>query len=220
MPVYIKKGNIRFKDAYDDAYTGVDVVAERSLEEILTDIEQTGAYHTSAVEYKGAETLASIPDNYTTLSNAVNRLDYSVYESQSQTNRIVKSLSFVSGGWWSQTEFHESNDYATAQVDVQPGQTYEIKAYSTDDVASYVILDSSDDVLLSGAVSGTSEQIEVNQSVLIPSGGAKLVFSALASDYTWRGHTQCVYLYTTTIKRDRINSSVGVDYIINEYEGE
>ena len=219
MPVVIRKGNIRFKDAYADTYTGVDVVAERTLEEMVSDIEQAGTFHIAAIDQKGANTLASIPDNYTVLSNTVNRLDDSVYEKQTSTNRLIKDEPFNTNGWWSPTEFHESSDYQISQVNVTAGQTYEIKAFSVDNVASYVVLDSSDNVLLSGETSGTSTKIEVNQRIVIPNGGVKLVFSAPKTDFSWQGDTECVLLYTITIRRDRINSSIGVDYIINEYEG-
>ena len=60
MPFTIKKGEFRYKDPDSGEYKGVDAIGERTTVEML-----------AAIQEKGEETLASIPEDYTTLSNKV-----------------------------------------------------------------------------------------------------------------------------------------------------
>lgn len=61
MPITIKSTELKYKNPSTGQYQGIDAVAET-----------TTSQQCALIEAKGAETIASIPNDYTTLSNAVN----------------------------------------------------------------------------------------------------------------------------------------------------
>lgn len=74
MPVTIKRGGLKFRDASSGEYIDVDVVGERKTSEQIADIEAAGAAERSAIQTKGEQTRASIPADYTDLSDSVDGL--------------------------------------------------------------------------------------------------------------------------------------------------
>lgn len=64
MPITIKSTELKYKNPSTGQYQGVDAVAE------MTTSEQC-----ALIEAKGAETRASIPNDYTALSDQVNAID-------------------------------------------------------------------------------------------------------------------------------------------------
>ena len=78
MPVTIKNAAIKYKDPTTGEYKTVDAIsdgttAERvaAIEAVADDIDAAAARTSAAIEAKAAETIASIPDDYTALSNEV-----------------------------------------------------------------------------------------------------------------------------------------------------
>lgn len=74
MSVYLKPGQLKIKDENGD-YNGINVVALESTEEYLTEIETKGTQIKAQIEAKGAATKASIPEDYTALSEEVSELN-------------------------------------------------------------------------------------------------------------------------------------------------
>lgn len=63
MPITIKSTELKYKNPSTGQYQGIDAVAERTTSE-----------QCALIEAKGAETIASIPSDYTTLSDTVDDL--------------------------------------------------------------------------------------------------------------------------------------------------
>lgn len=85
MSYTLKVQQIAVKDPDTGTYSGVDVLTEQTKSGLLAEIQaegaaqrtsvtNTGTTQVSAVQAKGAETLASIPSDYTALSNEVDDL--------------------------------------------------------------------------------------------------------------------------------------------------
>ena len=74
MSVFLKPGQVKIKDENGD-YNGINVVALESAEEYLTEIETKGTQIKAQIEAKGAATKASIPEDYTALSDEVSELN-------------------------------------------------------------------------------------------------------------------------------------------------
>ena len=72
MPIVLKPNELHIKDG--DEFTGMNVVAEQTTDEMIAEIESKGGETVSAIETKGAQTIASIPSDYTALSNEVTDL--------------------------------------------------------------------------------------------------------------------------------------------------
>lgn len=108
MPITIKQGLMKVKDTNNE-YIGVDVVAETATATQVSAIQAAGTTQVSAVntagstqvqavEDKGDEVLASIPADYTELSDEVDNLKSA---SMLQTETIpdtVQTIAFDSSG--------------------------------------------------------------------------------------------------------------------------
>ena len=73
MSVVIKTNAMKYKDSNGD-YQGFNAIAQESTAQQLADIESAGQTQITAIQQKGAETYASIPDDYTELSDEVTDL--------------------------------------------------------------------------------------------------------------------------------------------------
>lgn len=72
MPITIKQHLLKVKDG--NTYVGIDALAETSTQEHVTAINDAGTAQMAAITAKGVETRATIPDNYTALSDEVQDL--------------------------------------------------------------------------------------------------------------------------------------------------
>lgn len=70
MSVIINTNTIRFKDA-DGTTHYANAVADAKLSDLISDIEDAGSSQIQAIQNKGATTLASIPADYTSVSEAI-----------------------------------------------------------------------------------------------------------------------------------------------------
>lgn len=73
MPVTLKSAHVKYKDS-DGHYVGINSVSDNTTAEQVAQIQSAGTTQINAVAAKGAQTLASIPQDYTTLSNDVGDL--------------------------------------------------------------------------------------------------------------------------------------------------
>lgn len=74
MSVYLKPGQLKIKDENGD-YTGINTVALESTAEYQAQMETKGDQIIDDIEAKGEETLASIPEDYTALSEEIDELN-------------------------------------------------------------------------------------------------------------------------------------------------
>ena len=81
MPITIKRAGLKYKDPTTGDYKGIDAISESTIAEYEAAIEAAGdameataAAAATAMEEKAAETIASIPSDYTTLSKDVSDL--------------------------------------------------------------------------------------------------------------------------------------------------
>lgn len=73
MPITIKTGALKYRKS-DGTYEGINAVAQESTAQQISDIQAAGSAQIAAVQQKGTQTIASIPDDYTALSNEVSQL--------------------------------------------------------------------------------------------------------------------------------------------------
>ena len=77
MPITIKSTELKYKNPSTGQYQGIDAVAERTTSE-----------QCALIEAKGAETIASIPSDYTTLSDTVDDLTSDVSDLNGAINNF------------------------------------------------------------------------------------------------------------------------------------
>ena len=73
MPITIKAANVKYKDSSGN-YVGVNSVSDNTTAEQIAQIETAASVQKDAIEDKGEEVLASIPSDYTALSEEVDTL--------------------------------------------------------------------------------------------------------------------------------------------------
>ena len=74
MPVTLKAANVKYKSAITGEYVGVNSVSDNTTAEQIASIETAGQQQINAVVAQGQATIASIPVDYTNLSNEVTDL--------------------------------------------------------------------------------------------------------------------------------------------------
>lgn len=119
MPAIIKTNKIKIKDVQGEEYIGVDVVAERTAAEIISDIEEAGQQTstdtiadiqaaaqtaTTAIQAKGTEVLGSIPDTYEDLADQVESVSsaiipFNAIELLELTKKETKTVNGVTYTW-------------------------------------------------------------------------------------------------------------------------
>ena len=115
MPVTIKVSQIKYKDNNGN-YVGINGVAEQSTQEEI-----------AAIEAKGAQTIASIPADYTTLSNTVDTLKIGVKNDEREYNKNeyangtysieMKGFSdYIYGYFDDNGTIHEASTWSTHRV--------------------------------------------------------------------------------------------------------
>ncbi len=98
MPYTLKSNRAKFRDA-NGVYKDFDLISEQSTQAQLDAIQTAGATERTAIENKGATTRASIPADYTALSDSVDNL--------SGISRNIYAGKFVN------TSFKESDVYSS-----------------------------------------------------------------------------------------------------------
>lgn len=105
MPYTLKPNKIFAKDPNGDGYLPQNVVTDQSTTEQVALINSTGASQVSAIQTKGEQTLASIPEDYTALSGEVTDLKRFFVNSLENKkplfaeNFSVGNISISGSGW-------------------------------------------------------------------------------------------------------------------------
>lgn len=142
MSVTIKPNKMKYKNSSGN-YVGINAIAEQTTAEEVADIqaastaaqgEITTLTETKKTEItnKGNETLASIPQDYTSLSNEVSSLSSAINniatleeDTEEQTIEIQSTLTWDSG-YVSNGTKTESDSYRNTSIPVQKGDLYNI----------------------------------------------------------------------------------------------
>lgn len=91
MPVTLKTGAFKYRKT-DGTYQGINAIAGQTTAQEITTIQNTGAAQVAAVNQKGLDTLASIPDDYTTLTNNVSQLSEEIVDNQKAISNALNQL--------------------------------------------------------------------------------------------------------------------------------
>lgn len=75
MPYTLKPNKLFVKNPNGSGYLPQNVVTDRTTDDMVAEINSAGANQITAIGAKGAETLETIPDDYTALSNQVDNLE-------------------------------------------------------------------------------------------------------------------------------------------------
>lgn len=79
MSIFIKRSDLKVKTPTTGTYQGQSLFTENDTQTQINRINSAGTTQVNAVNAKGQETLASIPDDYTELSNDVDDLKSALY---------------------------------------------------------------------------------------------------------------------------------------------
>ena len=74
MPITIQNNKLQIRNA-EGNYVNIDAVSDATVAEWIIEINATAQTQISAIEQKGQETYASIPDNYSDLADGAVRAD-------------------------------------------------------------------------------------------------------------------------------------------------
>lgn len=91
MPAVIKKAQVHYKDA-SGQYVSTDVVAEQTTAQKVAQLQAEGAAQMQAIQTKGEQTRASIPADYTALSDQVGNLKSAVNDCEAAIGRTDVSV--------------------------------------------------------------------------------------------------------------------------------
>lgn len=170
MPVVISPNKLYAKNQAGTDYLTANVISD-----------QTTAEQCAAIEEKGAATRASIPSDYTTLSDSVNDLKSAIKD----TNKVA---SVVTGNVFAEFEYgyfyrtksdglpeqkSEASNYCCAKMPVTPGETVIINATGTTGLYKlYTFVDSD------GNVFGSSNtNLSGERSVIIPNNAVYILIN-------------------------------------------
>ena len=99
MSIFIKRSDLKVKNPTTGIYQGQSLFTENDTQTQINRINSAGTTQVNAVNAKGQETLASIPDDYTELSNDVGNLksEYSYETKLPLTFTTGKYIKFEDG---------------------------------------------------------------------------------------------------------------------------
>lgn len=192
MPVTIKRGGLKFRDASSGEYIDVDVVGERKTSEQIADIEAAGAAERSAIQTKGEQTRASIPADYTDLSDSVGDLK-SAFDSVSEQIESV--------------EVTQSLNTSYVGVTVERVNENTIKIYGTSTAARRILcLNGQNNVATSST--SFSKTLDANTyAVSVSATGYTSEQNIFSWQYTYTTFANAVTVVTLASPNDIINLS-------------
>lgn len=94
MSVTIKHVKMAFKDPTTNEYTPIDAIADRTTDQLVSEIQSEGAAQVSAIEAKGQQTRDSIPEDYSELSDEVEDLSNAF----KNTNTVINVKKYGASG--------------------------------------------------------------------------------------------------------------------------
>lgn len=139
MPITIQNNKLRIRNA-EGNYVNIDAVSDATVAERLTEINTAAQTQISAIEQKGVDTVASIPSDYTELSDEVSDLK-SAFTSLDETVNGQISKNYIEGkNFTANSSSHSIIDDADACI-----SDYIPVTWGTDQVTFWYTDDSQDD---------------------------------------------------------------------------
>lgn len=122
MPYTLKPNKLFVKDPNGSGYLPQNVVTDRTTDDMVAEINSAGANQITAIGNKGTQTLETIPDDYTALSNQVDDVK-SAFNTFVDERNIFWNAPFVSGKYYYGTAVG-SSPFGYFIVPVTSGETY------------------------------------------------------------------------------------------------
>ena len=97
MPINIKKNQLYFKDPVSGTYEGIDVVADKTTEERITEINAAGTTQVGLVNAAGATTISAVQTAVTNAQAAVSAAETAVNGIEVQRDTIIAAIASVAG---------------------------------------------------------------------------------------------------------------------------
>lgn len=160
MSIFLKRDNIKIKNPQSGQYQGQDLFTEGSTTQQIQQITQAGTTQVSAVNSKGAEVLASIPSDYTELSEDVGNLKSAIDLEEIGTNTLTSTY-FESGTYNSYFQpISNSARIRSIKIPVHNGVKIKIIPGTVCDYYTYGFFDASG--VYSDAVPFSNTKKEIN----------------------------------------------------------
>ena len=164
MPLTLKTAAMKYKNANGE-YVGVNAIAEETTAEAVADIQAESATQQAAIEAKGVATRASIPDDYTTLSDDVTDLKGAL------NNATAANIQFVEGRYKTNGETVDwlhpdtASQYAThcAYAPCKQGDVFHLNISTGGAATVTAILDAEGNVLQTTGVNCLNTVLQIKQ---------------------------------------------------------
>lgn len=143
MSVTIKHVKMAFKDPTTNEYTPIDAIADRTTNQLVSEIQSEGAAQISAIDAKGQQTRDSIPEDYSALSDEVENLKSAVDDNGVlfQTGSINQWDETWENGFYNVNTgaIVENANYIRSKnlIPVAPSTTYFLKTSSNENYLIY-----------------------------------------------------------------------------------
>lgn len=188
MSVIIKHVKMAFKDPTTSEYTSVDAIADRTTDQLVSQIQGEGAAQVSAIETKGQQTRDSIPADYTELSDDVSDLK-STFNNLNGYVLVTPDSAPENYRLKNDGNAGSNTKYKLLKYSVTQGQKLYVNVTlggtETNDRA--LQFQDRETVTVTGNTShvvGTPIETSYNGFVIVPSGATWLILSVLKTDTT------------------------------------
>lgn len=215
MPITIKKNGFKYKDPDTGDYKAIDVIAETTISEQtaairaaaaeqITAVQNAGAGQISDVQAAGQETIASIPQDYTALSNEVNGIKSSL--------DVVNDFIKVTGSIESNKYIDPDGNIATADtwsvetIEAVPGAKYKITAKAFSQRYYFAFYDANNSFISGLKRTESGSGIAYDQIAVAPNNAKYLSVSFIEAEQSGRSIEKET---TDSARLDRIENSVG-----------
>lgn len=121
MPYVLKPNKLFVKDPEGTGFLPQNVVTDQATSDAVAEIEQASAEEQAAIEAKGAQTRASVPEDYTTLSDNVGDLK-NAYD-DSKVSAIIPNNILIG------TKCFDNTSLLSASGETDPNSNYWITDY-------------------------------------------------------------------------------------------
>lgn len=134
MPYVLKPNKLFVKDPEGTGFLPQNVVTDQATSDAVAEIEQASAEEQAAIEAKGAQTRASVPEDYTALSDSVMSYEDAVVliknlAGELTLGKYANSDTSAAGG---NIRFYDSETRGYVKIKVKPNTKYAINLNATD----------------------------------------------------------------------------------------
>lgn len=137
MPVTIKNAAIKYKDPTTGDYKSVDAISDGTTAERVAAITATANAANAAMTAKAAQTIASIPEDYTELNNEVDELKADLSKTNERIGTLNAtvgkgSISYVGNG------SNHSSMVDQIKTNIKAGETFSVRTWNSANITNIV----------------------------------------------------------------------------------